>query len=99
MRVSEYRVKLAYTVLSGSKFDKVKSRSMVGTLRAASENYKQGGRCTQFPNVAMEIATLTRHRLTSQSIFHGPRSPYIAEVRRRKTIVNKVPSTEGQGYE
>jgi hypothetical protein len=27
----------------------------------------------------MEIATLTRHRLTSQSIFQGPRSPYITE--------------------
>ena len=52
---------------------------MVGTLRAASENYKQNGRCTQSPNVAMGIATLTRHRLTSQSIFQEPRSPYIAE--------------------
>ena len=37
------------------------------------------GRCTQSPNVAMGIATLTRHRLTSQSIFQGPRSPYIAK--------------------
>ena len=27
----------------------------------------------------MGIATLTRHRLTSQSIFQGPRSPYITE--------------------
>ena len=55
------------------------NRSTVGTLRAASENYKQSGRCTQSPNVAIEIATLTRHRLTSQSIFQGPRSPYITE--------------------
>ena len=65
---------------SDSKFDdKVKCRSTVGTLRAASENYKQSGRCTQSPYVAMESATLTRHRLTSQSIFQGPRSPYITE--------------------
>ena len=55
------------------------SESMVGTLRAASESDKQSGRCTQSPNGAMGIATLTRHRLTSQSIFQGPRSPYIAE--------------------
>ena len=55
---------------------------MVGTLRAASENYKQSGRCTQSPNVAMEIATLTRHRLTSQSIFQGPRSPYRSSAHR-----------------
>lgn len=52
---------------------------MVGTLRAASALFIVLGRCTQFPNVAMGIATLTRHRLTSQSIFQGPRSPYITE--------------------
>ena len=56
------------------------NRSTVGTLRAASENDKESGRCTQSHNVAMEIATLTRHRLTSQSIFQGPRSPYITEL-------------------
>ena len=37
---------------SDSKFDdKVKCRSTVGTLRAASENYKQSGRCTQRPYI------------------------------------------------
>ena len=35
---------------SDSKFDdKVKCKSTVGTLRAASENNKQSGRCTQRP--------------------------------------------------
>ena len=51
---------------SDSKFDdKVKCRSTVGTLRAASTLFIVLGRCTQSPNVAMGIATLTRHRLTS----------------------------------
>ena len=37
---------------SDSKFDdKVKCKSTVGTLRAASENYKQCGRCTQSPYI------------------------------------------------
>ena len=36
---------------SMSKIDKVKSRGMVGTLRAASENDKQNGRCTPCPYI------------------------------------------------
>ena len=68
-----------YAHCSNGKLRVSENRSTVGTLRAASENYKQSGRCTQRPYVAMEIATLTRHRLTSQSIFQGPHSPYITE--------------------
>ena len=50
LRANESRVKLAETMPSDRKIDnKVKCRSMVGTLRAASENDQQGGRCTQFP--------------------------------------------------
>ncbi len=51
------------------------SRSMVGTQRAASEK-RTKRTLTQSPNVAMGIATLTKHRLTFPSIFQGPRSPY-----------------------
>ena len=47
-------------------------------------NGKLCGRCTQSPNVAMGIATLTRHRLTSQSIFQGPHSPYITKREQRR---------------
>ena len=47
------------------------------TTRVRREFCPLCGRCTQSPNVAMGIATLTRHRLTSQSIFQGPRSPYL----------------------
>ena len=61
------------------------------TTRVRREFYPLCGCCTQFPNVAMGIATLTRHRLTSRSIFQGPRSPYLVRSTNHIVSMGAIP--------